>query len=56
LLWHDSRAEDVAAVGFGVGYDSPSQFSREYARLFGMPPGRDAERLRKLPTSDVGFM
>ena len=33
-------------VGFGVGYDSPSQFGREYARLFGAPPGRDAARLR----------
>jgi AraC-like DNA-binding protein len=37
---------DVAAVGFAVGYDSPSQFSREYRRLFGAPPGRDAARLR----------
>jgi AraC-like DNA-binding protein len=33
---------DVAAVGHIVGYDSPSQFSREYRRLFGAPPGRDA--------------
>ena len=39
--------EDVAAVGFSVGYDSPSQFSREYRRLFGAPPGRDARRLRQ---------
>jgi AraC-like DNA-binding protein len=36
---------DVAAVGYAVGYDSPSQFSREYRRLFGTPPGRDAARL-----------
>jgi AraC-like DNA-binding protein len=36
---------DVAAVGYAVGYDSPSQFSREYRRLFGAPPGRDAARL-----------
>ena len=36
---------DVAAVGYAVGYDSPSQFSREYRRLFGVPPGRDAARL-----------
>ena len=28
-------SQDVAAVGFAVGYDSPSQFSREYRRLFG---------------------
>ena len=29
-----------------VGYESPSQFSREYARLFGAPPRRDVEALR----------
>jgi len=38
--------ENVAGIGFAVGYNSPSQFSREYTRAFGMPPGRDAERLR----------
>jgi AraC-like DNA-binding protein len=36
----------VAGVGHRVGYDSPSQFNREYRRLFGAPPGRDAARLR----------
>jgi AraC-like DNA-binding protein len=36
---------DMAAVGYAVGYDSPSQFSREYRRLFGAPPGRDTARL-----------
>jgi len=41
-----AEAADVAAVGLAVGYDSPSQFSREYSRLFGAPPGRDAARLR----------
>jgi AraC-like DNA-binding protein len=40
---------DVAGVGFAVGYDSPSQFSREYSRQFGQPPGRDLERLRADP-------
>jgi AraC-like DNA-binding protein len=40
---------DVAAVGFEVGYDSPSQFSREYSRLFGAPPSRDVARLRGVP-------
>ncbi len=39
-------AGDVAGVGHLVGYDSPSQFSREYRRLFGAPPGQDASRLR----------
>jgi AraC-like DNA-binding protein len=40
-------SQDVAAIGFAVGYDSPSQFSREYRRLFGAPPGRDGEHLRR---------
>mgnify|MGYP001354235678 FL=1 len=37
---------DVAAIGYHVGYDSPSQFSREYRRQFGTPPSRDAIKLR----------
>jgi AraC-like DNA-binding protein len=37
---------DVAGVGHLVGYDSPTQFNREYRRLFGAAPGRDASRLR----------
>ncbi|TCC44257.1 AraC family transcriptional regulator [Kribbella capetownensis] len=41
-----SGAGDVATTGFRVGYDSASQFSREYRRHFGLPPGRDAARLR----------
>ncbi len=36
----------VADIGHLVGYDSPSQFNREYRRLFGAPPGQDAARLR----------
>lgn len=36
----------VASVGFSVGYESASQFSREYTRQFGLPPARDAARLR----------
>ncbi|GAA5136045.1 AraC family transcriptional regulator [Pseudonocardia adelaidensis] len=41
-----ARPDDVAGVGHVVGYDSPSQFNREYRRLFGVPPGRDATRMR----------
>ncbi|OQP87282.1 AraC family transcriptional regulator [Rhizobium rhizosphaerae] len=37
---------DATRVAYAVGYESPSQFSREYARLFGAPPLRDAARLR----------
>ena len=39
-------SEDVTTVGLAVGYDSPSQFSREYKRAYGSPPGQDARFLR----------
>jgi AraC-like DNA-binding protein len=39
-------AMDAASAGFSVGYGSPSQFSRDYTRIFGMPPARHAVRLR----------
>jgi AraC-like DNA-binding protein len=38
---------NVAGIGFAVGYESPSQFSREYRRMFGAPPSRDALALRE---------
>ncbi|MCK9801201.1 AraC family transcriptional regulator [Pseudomonas chlororaphis] len=37
---------EASAAGYRVGYESPSQFSREYSRLFGAPPLRDMARLR----------
>jgi AraC-like DNA-binding protein len=37
---------DVAAVAAAVGYESLSQFTREYARMFGAPPARDIKELR----------
>ncbi|WP_248750082.1 AraC family transcriptional regulator [Pseudomonas sp. MWU15-20650] len=36
----------VSSAAFKVGYESPSQFSREYSRLFGVPPKRDVAVLR----------
>ena len=41
-----SEALDAATAGHRVGYESPSQFSREYSRLFGAPPATDVRRLR----------
>jgi AraC-like DNA-binding protein len=41
-----SGGRDVAEVAHAVGYDSASQFSREYRRVFGVPPARDAHRIR----------
>ncbi|MDF0731100.1 AraC family transcriptional regulator [Pseudomonas entomophila] len=37
---------EAAVAGYRVGYESPSQFSREYSRLYGAPPLRDVARLR----------
>lgn len=37
---------EAAVAGYRVGYESASQFSREYSRLFGAPPSRDLARLR----------
>ena len=41
---------DVAAVGYAVGYRNPSQFTREYRRMFGVPPSQDAARLQSVTT------
>lgn len=38
----------AATVGYAVGYESASQFSREYKRLFGAPPRRDADSLQSI--------
>lgn len=41
------RDMDAASAGYQVGYESSSQFNREYARMFGSPPGRDISLLRR---------
>ena len=45
---------DAATAGHRVGYESPSQFSREYSRLFGAPPLRDTRRWRDATAAAVG--
>lgn len=40
-----SKGASVTTAAFDVGYESPTQFSREYARAFGLPPARDSLRL-----------
>lgn len=49
-----AQAIDAATAGHSVGYESPSQFSREYRRLFGAPPSRDIARLRTTVALDAG--
>lgn len=43
---------DAATAALQVGYESPSQFSREYNRLFGAPPLRDISSLRQMTAVD----
>ncbi len=45
---------DAATAAFQVGYESPSQFSREYNRLFGAPPLRDITNLRHMAADERG--
>ncbi|QRX84748.1 helix-turn-helix domain-containing protein [Glaciimonas sp. PAMC28666] len=40
-----SAGYSVTAAAYKVGYQSSTQFSREYAREFGQPPAKDAARL-----------
>ena len=37
---------NITSVAFGVGYESPAQFSREYASFFGAPPSKDIAKLK----------
>jgi len=38
---------NATSVAFDVGYESPNQFSREYSRLFGLPPSQDLAKATK---------
>jgi AraC-like DNA-binding protein len=43
-----AQSTDIGDVAFRVGYESQSQFSREYSRMFGCPPREDINRMRKI--------
>lgn len=59
LRLHDARRLmltehlDAATAAFRVGYESPSQFGREYHRLFGAPPLRDIASLRRASSGEA---
>lgn len=48
-----NHALDASNTAARVGYESVSQFNREYSRLFGAPPQRDIRRMRQLPAGGV---
>jgi len=48
-----TERQDAATAAFQVGYESPSQFSREYSRLFGRPPLRDITNLRETAAAEA---
>jgi AraC-like DNA-binding protein len=47
---------DATNAAFQVGYESPSQFSREYSRLFGLPPLKDIINLRQVAISEMPYL
>ena len=47
-----ASGREVAASAYAVGYESASQFSREYARMFGAPPSHDSSRLARARPDD----
>lgn len=50
-----ASAESVTRVAFAVGYESPSQFSREYRRQYGQPPARDGRLCRQQGPGSASF-
>lgn len=48
-----SEGVTAAEAGFRVGYESPSQLSRDYVRIHGMPPKQDVARLKRLLPAEV---
>jgi len=48
-----TEQQDATTAAFQVGYESASQFSREYSRLFGAPPLRDISNLRDATAAEM---
>jgi AraC-like DNA-binding protein len=45
---------DATSAAYEVGYESVSQFNREYSRMFGQPPRRDIKALRDSKVVSIG--
>lgn len=48
-----SEGVSASSAAFSVGYESVQQFTREYRRMFGLPPGKDTEATRNAVSADV---
>ncbi len=46
---------DAASAGYRVGYRDTSQVTREYKRLFGVPPMHDVKQLREGVSESAGL-
>jgi len=44
---------DASSAAFAVGYESPSQFNREYRRHFGRPPMQDVQAFRRVSGAET---
>ena len=51
-----TSSSDVETAAMQAGYESASQFSREYARMFGRPPRRDVHALEAAPVDSLRHM
>ncbi|MBY9079315.1 helix-turn-helix transcriptional regulator [Paenibacillus sp. HN-1] len=53
-----SESAEAAEVAYRVGYESASQFSREYSRMFGSPPKSDVKQLKEMydPANSIVFL
>jgi AraC-like DNA-binding protein len=49
-----TEGKDAASAAFEVGYESASQFNREYSRFFGQPPMRDIKARRFAVAATAG--
>ncbi len=51
-----NQALDAASTAARVGYESASQFSRDYRQLFGAPPQRDIRRMQQLAQTSLASL
>ena len=48
-----TEKQDATTAAFQLGHESPSQFNREFSRMFGVPPSRAITNLRRMATIET---